>query len=90
MSVDLETLEYPRHLHKTHADFLVVHSAEEAAKAIEDGWTVDCPAPVYDDAPAPVVSRAVDPLIDAVDEPIDPVPVPAHRPKRGRSKHAEG
>lgn len=89
--MDLTTLEYPRHLHKTHAEFLVVWSADEAAAALAQGWTVECPPPVYD-APAiamATVTADVPALVE--DVPIVPSPAPAPvseapRPKTRRTK----
>lgn len=54
--VDLETLAYPRHLHKGTVDYLRVDSAVEARAAVADGWRIDLvwPAPV----PVPVVVNA--------------------------------
>lgn len=45
--VDLDTLEYPRHLHQGPDTYLRVESADEARVAIADGWRIDLlwPAP---------------------------------------------
>lgn len=49
--VDLDTLEYPRHLHKGEQAYLRVNSAEEAAAAKADGWRVDLLIPDGEAAP---------------------------------------
>lgn len=41
MAQDLTTLQYPRHLHKGPSEYLRVESADEAATALKDGWTVE-------------------------------------------------
>lgn len=46
----LDTLEYPRHLHKGPVDYLIVDSLDAAIAALADGWTVD-----VDPKPEPVV-----------------------------------
>lgn len=63
-SVDLATLEYPRHLHGRAGAFRVVRSPEEAAAELANGWSlipvldIHDPPPIEPDpAPAPKKAR---------------------------------
>lgn len=56
--MDLDSLEYPRHLHGPAMAFLHVNSAEEARAALKEGWSLDL---VYD-APLPLPEPTPEPL----------------------------
>lgn len=42
-TIDLSTLEYPRHVHKAGGEYQVVADAEACAAAREEGWALQPP-----------------------------------------------
>ena len=55
----MEYLEYPRHLHKPHGEYLVVANEAEQAAALEAGWSLS-PVPFGQVPAAPPVPPAAD------------------------------
>lgn len=73
--IDLDTLEYPRHVHKPSYDgqwvYLSVRDADACGAALRDGWSLT-PILIDPAPPSPAVSPA-------------PVPVPEPK-RRGRPR----
>jgi hypothetical protein len=79
--VEVGTLQYPRHLHRSGGEFLIVANAEDAALALADGWTLSPDAPAVVDAPPDV--QEAEPIVGPPDPAVPPV---AARKKPGRSR----
>jgi hypothetical protein len=71
-------LELPRHVHKPGRQWLIVHTPEDLAAALKDGWSVDpqvsvLPVPtgiVLTDAPAVPFPDGLDDLNEDPDAPV--------------------
>lgn len=78
--VELSALQYPRHLHRSDT-YRIVADAEDAMKALEDGWTLSPGDPTLD-------ATTADPSV--VQEDLDPaVPPVAVRKKSGRPRKVQ-
>ncbi len=85
---DLNTLQYPRHLHKPDGVWTMVHDAGAAVLALEDGWALSPNdfAPRADDTPETAPEPETVPVAVAVIQ-IEPDVVPvAPRKKPGRPR----
>ena len=79
--VDLGTLQYPRHLHKSGGAFLIVSDAEDATQQIEEGWWLTPPSELADESP--IVQEAETSTLVTPDPDMPPVAV---RKKPGRPR----
>lgn len=84
MPLDLDSLLYPRHLHKADGLFLHVDTATEAREAVADGWQL---TPVLTAEQTAAVHAA---QIAAGERPADAVPVSADPAPAAKPPKAPG